>query len=256
MNKIKDIVNIIEEFAPLYLQEDFDNSGLQIGDAEGKVTKVLITLDVDLCVIDEAISKGAELIISHHPIIFNPIKSVTLDNINGKLIAKAIKNNIAIYSAHTNVDNAPESIAKEIGNKLKCKNIIALDFTCGIQADLAKESIMRDFITELSEVIGDNKIKSIGNLNEKVNSIIFANGANGGNEELLLYAYENADILITSELKHHIAVLAKQMNYKIIECGHYESESTFMELVYRKINSCLSDIELVISKTNSSPYNL
>ena len=104
--KIKDILKEIERLAPLSLQEDFDNSGIQVGDVEQPATGALLCLDVTEEVVDEAIDAGCNLIISHHPLVFKPFKSLTGKNYTERCVIKACKNDITIYAAHTNLDNA------------------------------------------------------------------------------------------------------------------------------------------------------
>ena len=104
--KIKEIVSALERFAPLPLQDGFDNAGLQIGLTEVEATGALLCLDVTEAVLDEAIALGYNLVISHHPLIFKGYKSITGKDYVERCILKAIKNDIVIYSAHTNLDNA------------------------------------------------------------------------------------------------------------------------------------------------------
>ena len=106
MLRIKDILNEIERHAPLSLQEDFDNAGVQIGDVNQQATGALLCLDVTEGIVDEAINAGFNLIISHHPLAFKPFKSLTGKNYVERCMIKACKNDIVIYSAHTNIDNA------------------------------------------------------------------------------------------------------------------------------------------------------
>ena len=103
--KIKEITNYLEEIAPLYYQENYDNSGLLIGNENTEIKKVLITLDCTEKVVEEAISKKCNLIIAHHPIIFRGLKKLNGSNYIERTIIKAIKNDIAIYAIHTNLDN-------------------------------------------------------------------------------------------------------------------------------------------------------
>ena len=105
--RIKEIVSALERFAPLPLQDGFDNAGLQIGLTEAEATGALLCLDVTEAVLDEAIALGYNLVISHHPLIFKGYKSITGRDYVERCIMKAIKNDIVIYSAHTNLDNAP-----------------------------------------------------------------------------------------------------------------------------------------------------
>ena len=123
MVKIKDIANALEMFAPLPLQDDFDNSGLQIGLTDAEVAGVLLCLDVTEAIVDEAIASGCNLIISHHPIIFKPLKRITGSNYIERLIIKALANGIAIYSAHTNLDNAAEGINNRLARIIGMQNV-------------------------------------------------------------------------------------------------------------------------------------
>lgn len=116
--KVKDFTQLLEDLAPLGSQEDYDNSGLIVGDPIMKVTGVLLSLDCTEDVVDEAIEIGANLIISHHPIIFRGLKKINGKNYVERTIIKAIKNDIAIYAAHTNLDNAKFGVNYEIAQRL------------------------------------------------------------------------------------------------------------------------------------------
>ena len=118
MVRIKDIANALEMFAPLPLQDGFDNAGLQIGLTEAEVAGVLLCLDVTEAVVEEAIASGCNLIVSHHPLIFSPLKRITGSNYIERCVIKALANGIAIYSAHTNIDNAPGGVNYRIAEKL------------------------------------------------------------------------------------------------------------------------------------------
>ena len=121
--RIKDIANALEMFAPLPLQDGFDNAGLQIGLTDAEVTGVLLCLDVTEAVVDEAIASGCNLIVSHHPLIFSPLKRITGSNYIERCVIKALANGVAIYSAHTNIDNAPGGVNYRIAEKLGLQNV-------------------------------------------------------------------------------------------------------------------------------------
>ena len=125
--KIKEIVSALERFAPLPLQDGFDNAGLQIGLTDAETTGALLCLDVTEAVLDEAITLGYNLVISHHPLIFKSYKSITGKDYVERCILKAIKNDIAIYSAHTNLDNATGGVNFKIAEKIGLKKIRILD---------------------------------------------------------------------------------------------------------------------------------
>ena len=123
MIKVKDIARLIEEVAPLQLQEDYDNAGYQVGDMENEVTKVVVCLDITESVVDMAIKLGAELIVSHHPLLFRPIKRITPSDYISRTIIKAIQANITLYSAHTNLDNAYKGVNYRIAEMLNLEDI-------------------------------------------------------------------------------------------------------------------------------------
>ena len=120
--KIKEIVKPLEEFAPLFLQDSYDNSGLLLGHPDDEIKKVLITLDITEEIMEEAIRKKCNLIISHHPLIFSGLKSITGKNATERMVRKAIKNDIGIYALHTNLDNADKGVNEILCDKLGLKN--------------------------------------------------------------------------------------------------------------------------------------
>jgi len=122
MTKLKEITNYFENLAPLSLQESYDNAGLIVGDANAEISSVLVTLDVTEEVVEEAINKKAQLIVAHHPIIFSGLKKITGKNYVERTIIKAIKNDIAIYAAHTNIDSVTGGVNSKICEKLQLDN--------------------------------------------------------------------------------------------------------------------------------------
>jgi dinuclear metal center YbgI/SA1388 family protein len=120
--QIKDILSEIERFAPLSYQESYDNCGVQVGNVSLEATGALLTLDVTEAVVEEAMSAGCNLIIAHHPLIFSGLKSITGRNYVERVVLKAIKNDITIYAAHTNLDNVQAGVNRKIAEKLKLKN--------------------------------------------------------------------------------------------------------------------------------------
>jgi dinuclear metal center YbgI/SA1388 family protein len=124
--KIKEVIEYLENIAPLTYQESYDNSGLIIGDDSNEITGVLICLDSTEEVVEEAVLKKCNLIIAHHPIIFGGIKKINSQNYVGRTIVKAIKNNISIYACHTNLDNTKEGVNKKIADKLGLLNLSML----------------------------------------------------------------------------------------------------------------------------------
>lgn len=136
--RIKDIIQSIEHLAPVHLQEDYDNSGVQIGDVNREATGALLAIDITENVIDEAVSLGCNLIISHHPLVFSPFKSLTGKNYVERCILKAIKNDIVIYAAHTNLDNAKDGVNYKLAEMLELESVKILQ---------PKENSLLKFVT-------------------------------------------------------------------------------------------------------------
>jgi dinuclear metal center YbgI/SA1388 family protein len=125
--KIREIISCIESFAPLHVQESYDNSGLIIGSNENEIQSVLISIDITDEVIDEAIAKKANLIISHHPLIFNGLKKITGKTSIEQIVIKAIKNDISIYSCHTNLDSVTGGVSSKLSEKIGLVNCKILE---------------------------------------------------------------------------------------------------------------------------------
>ena len=126
MEKISDIISAIEAYAPLHLQEGYDNCGLQVGDGNAEATGVLLCVDVTEAVVDEAIALGVNMVVSHHPLIFRGLKKLVGRSDIERIVIKAIKNDIAIYSAHTNMDNTRGGVSARMAQKLGLKNVRVL----------------------------------------------------------------------------------------------------------------------------------
>lgn len=125
--KCSEIISFMEAFAPLNLAAEWDNSGLAVGSKKAEINKIMLCLDVTSQVVDEAINKKADLLISHHPFIFKAMKSLNSDNYKGALVAKLIKNDISVYCAHTNLDAAQEGVNARLAQLLGLKDIKCLD---------------------------------------------------------------------------------------------------------------------------------
>lgn len=159
----RDIFSAIEQTAPRYLAEDWDNTGLQIGSYSNTVNRVLLTLDVTEAVVDEAIDKKADLIVSHHPFLFKGLKSINIDSGKGKVIQKLIDHRISVYSAHTNLDAAGGGLNHYIADLLEIKSIKPL---VPSDADRLYKLVVYspvDATDAILKVLGENRAGSLGN---------------------------------------------------------------------------------------------
>ena len=160
--KIRQILNAIEAFAPRALQEGYDNAGIQAGDAANDCRGVLLALDVTERTVDEAIKRNCNLIISHHPLLFKGIKSITPENATGRMIIKALAGGITVYAAHTNLDNATGGVSWRMADMLGLKNVEVLAPQKGTLSKLAV-FVPGDYAGAVSEALFAAGAGNIGN---------------------------------------------------------------------------------------------
>jgi dinuclear metal center YbgI/SA1388 family protein len=220
--QIKEITDFLEQFAPLSLQEKYDNCGLLTGNSLMVVNKVLITLDTTEKVIDEAIEIGANLIISHHPIIFNGLKQINGKNYIERTIIKAIKNDIAIYAIHTNLDNVELGVNQKICEKL----------------DLINTKILENKHDVLSKLVTFVPIESV----EKVRNAIFDSGAGHiGNYDCCSFNIDgNGSFRALEKSNPYVGKIGET---------HFENEIR-IETIFPKYNTS----KVIKALLNSHPY--
>lgn len=266
--KLTKIIQSLEKWAPPILQESYDNSGLMIGSEKNNIKGCIICLDCTEDVIEEAIKKECNLIISHHPLIFNPINSINKDSWIGRTIIKAIKNDISIYAIHTNLDNVISGVNKKISDLLRLKNISILNnFTPkeGTENEIKKLNLknkigsgiignrnitFKNLLKELREKFNKKVIKHTKEINENISKIAICGGS--GSFLIKKAIDNNADVLITSDLKYHDYFMSEN-KIVLIDIGHYESEQYTKDLIFEYLNKKLTNIALHLSNNDTNP---
>lgn len=235
---IKDIISVIEDFAPLSWQESYDNSGLTLGEIEKECTGVFVCLDISEQVIEQAIKNKCNLVLSHHPIIFKGIKKIDYSSSVGKIIIKAIKNEIVLYSAHTNMDNAFNGVNGILAEKLGIKNMRPLSngsdydnknwLGGGAVGELPIAMEKDDFFSHLKELLHLPQVKHNSKSQNQIKKIAFC----GGSGSFLIpdAIKEKADIFITGEIKYH-DFIDYEDSLLLAEIGHFESEQFIKERI-------------------------
>lgn len=243
MVKIRQITQIIEKTAPKELAEEWDNVGLLIGSEKALIDGVVVCVDLTNDCIDYAIKNNCNLIITHHPAIFSPLKSITDEDYTSKLAIKCVQNNINVYSAHTNMDIADGginacSIFKIIGSNGERLLSDGLGF-------YGKTSMkFEDILQKVIDFTGDMQPKTYKRNSDEQN-VAFIGGSGGGIEEIVKTIKEKkVNCIISSEFKHHIIMQLLNNNINIIQIGHYESEKIFVNIVFE----LLKDINCNIKK--------
>ena len=260
--KIKEITDFLETVAPLEYQERYDNAGLIVGNKEIEFKGAVICLDSTEEVVDEAIKLGYNLIIAHHPIIFQGIKKLTGKTYIGRTILKAIKNDIAIYAIHTNIDNAfLNGVSTKIASKLGFTNLEILDpkpefilkgdkVGTGVIATLENAMDEMEFLHYLKKKLNLNCIKYTKLRDKPIKKIAICGGACSF---LLKKAISTeADIFITADFKYHEYFDAEN-KLIIADIGHYESEIFTIELIFDILNNKFSTFAARLTNVITNP---
>ena len=236
--KIKEVIAALERFAPLPLQEGFDNAGLQLGLTEAwEVSGALLCLDVTENVLDEAIRKGCNLIVSHHPLIFHKLASISGSNFVERIVMRAIENHVAIVSMHTNMDNARGGVNFKIAEKLGLRDVDffvrkeGADAGSGVIGTLPEPMAAAEFIRLLKERFGVACVMTNELLQRPVSRVAICGGAGS----LLLGDAEKAgaDAFVTGEMHYH-DYFDHEQKIQICVIGHYQSEQ-FTNEIFRDI---------------------
>lgn len=252
MRTVKEILELFENLYPFDRALSYDNVGLIVGRGEKKVSKILLSLDVSLSVIEEAAREKADLIISHHPVIFREIKRVTDESYTGNLVLSLAEKNIAAIALHTNFDAAENGNNYLLARALGAKDFAVIDDGFATEFDLPAEwelSELKDFV---KKSLSEKAIRSVGQ--GKVSKVIASCGA-GASESLILRAKETGAVVVTSDVKHNLAEMAKDLGVRLIEPTHYAGEWAFNEEIKKILAVKAPETECVISRENTNPYN-
>lgn len=257
MIKVRDIASLIEEFAPKSLQEDYDNAGLQVGNPDMEVSAALLCLDVTEDILDEAIERSCNLIISHHPLIFKGLKSVTGKDATQRIVIKALSNNIAIYAAHTNLDAAFDGVSFEMAHMLGLKDIRVLDprrenpdTGIGVIAD-ASPTPKLEFLRKLKEKFNVKALRYSAYTPKLVVKKVALCGGSGA--FLIRKAIaEGADAIVTGDVKYHDFTSYGE-DILIADIGHFESELCSRKIFSRLIRDRFPVFVVYFSETESNP---
>lgn len=248
--KISEIEKIIEADVPKSLAYDWDNVGLLIGDKNKEIKKALLTLDTNLFTINEAINTGADIIISHHPLFFEPLKKIIYGTPSGEIVRLLIENNIAVYAAHTNMDTAKNGINAYLAELFGLENVKVIDSNSadnstglGRYGSLKNSTGFSNFIETVKTVL-KTPVRYTGDVNKSIKTVAVASGACA---ELVPVAKAlDCDVLITADMKYHQMIDAEETGMCLIDAGHYPTEICVMEIFEKLLKN--TDIEIVKSK--------
>ncbi len=256
--KIKEVCETLERFAPLPLQESYDNAGLQVGLTEGEeASGVLLCLDVTERVVDEARERGCNLIVAHHPLLFRPLRRVTLATQVERCVVKAIKSGIAVYAAHTNLDNAPGGVNFAIARRLGLTNVEFLapmkgvDGGSGVIGDLPAPMADGDFLQSVAEKFRvDGLMHNRCGEGHTVSRVALCGGA--GDFLLDDAIRKGAQAFLTGEMGYH-RYFGHEEEILIGVLGHYQSEQYTVDLLHDILAKACPGLTLVRTSVNTNP---
>ena len=260
--KIKDVISALERFAPLPLQEDYDNAGLQVGLTEAEVSGALLCLDVTEDVVMEAVAKGCNLIVSHHPLIFRKLRQISGKDYVQRCVMMAIKNDIAIVSMHTNLDSALGGVNYKMAEKLRLQHIrcaspqekVGVEYGACVMGELSEALDARDFVALVKTTFNAGCVITNPFISRKIKTVAMVGGAGADFVGEALRA--GADAFITGEMRYH-EYFGHDDDVQIAVIGHYESEQFTMELLREVIERDCCGVKCYLTTVNTNPlrYN-
>ena len=255
--KIQEVLSALEQFAPLPLQESWDNAGLQIGLTEAEVSGALLCLDVTEKVIDEAIAKDCNLVVSHHPLLFHGLKQVSDANDVQRTVRKAIKADVCVISMHTNMDNARGGVNFKIAERLgligEMGPMSSQEKIPMVVAELPQPLEAQAFIELVKERFGVKCAMCNELLQRPISKVAICGGA--GDFMLDEAIAKGADAFITGEMHYHV-YFGHEQQIQICVIGHYESEQFTSEIFRDIIEKACPGFRTVIAETNTNPIRI
>ena len=258
--RYKDFIELMEEIAPTESFKEIDNSGPQIYSGAEDVRKVLVCLEINMDVLKEAEEKGADMILTHHPLIFTPESCIDYDDFPGRYIHEAVKKGISVYSAHLSFDFAPK------GNNTYLAFLLGLTYVETGSLDNEYRGYFEEPVTFAEAVsrveealnLPANYVRCVDAGKEQIRTVGLCTGAGG---DYIPNAVKNGcDLFVTGDLKLHEAQYAKAAGISVIDAGHYGTEKIFVENIAHQIYARAAekglDIDVIMAEANTNPYTL
>lgn len=238
MVRVKDILAWVDARAPLRFAETWDACGLQVGDPDGRVERLLVALDPSTATLLEAERKRCQCLLTHHPLIFRPLPAVRSDQYPGRLVITALQKGIHLLAAHTNLDVAREGTNDQLARLLSLQSLEPLEVAAHLLAEtsysglgrlgsLPRSLSLRDFVASVRHVMGDVPIRVVGEMDKMVHRVALCTGSGGSLMERVLAT--DADVFVTGDVKYHEAQRAVEGGLAVVDLGHFASERIIVE---------------------------
>lgn len=267
--KVVDFKNIVEEFAPVKLKLSYDNVGLMVGELNNEIGNILVTLDCTLDVIEEAKAKNCNFIFAHHPLLYKKPSSITCETLVGRKILELIKNNISLYSAHTNLDSVKDGINDTVMKLLNIKNCKTIEFSEGKDEDdnvsglgrvgtLESPITVKEMCNRVKEVLNTPFVRYIGEDSKEIKTIAVINGS--GQDYFDRARNMGAECIITGDTTYHIISDYNEDGMVVIDGGHFPTEwIAFKDICVRlqeKIKEAGFENKIIFSEAIKDPYKI
>ena len=256
--KVREVTAVIEEFAPLSLQESYDNSGLIVGRLDDEVNKALLAVDVTEEVLAEAVAEGCDMIITHHPIVFHPMKRFNSASVTERCVEEAIRRGIVLYAAHTNLDSAPQGMSWRVAEMLGLDNLEVLQSTndtgagFGVVGELPNAMPSEEFMRSVMERFGVKALRHSDIVREEVRRVAICTGAGAS---LIDVARESgADLYLTADLKYN-DFMRHENRIILADMGHFESEYCAIQILFDILSKNLCIFAVRKSVCSRNPVN-
>lgn len=250
MSTVRDVFQTLCQTAPLELQMDFDNSGFLLGHGDQPVSRSLLSLDVTDAVIEEAIREKADLIVSHHPLIFHPLRSVTDDTPEGRRILRLIENGISVISMHTNLDIADGGVNDVLMATLGIQTESALDEEgCGRVGVLDAMLSMQEFLPRVKEALRCSGLRYV-DAGKRVYRVAVMGGS--GADSIDRAAALGCDTYVTADIKYHQFQRALDLGLNLIDADHFNTENPVIPALLGRLQSRHPDVEFRISAAHQA----
>lgn len=256
----REITERIEKRFPKTAALDFDNVGLQAGRGAKEVKKIYLALDATDRVIRAAIAEEADMLITHHPLIFSPLKSVTDEDFVSRRVLKLIQHDISYYAMHTNYDVL--GMAELAGNLFELQEMKVLDTTAEIDGkpegigkigDLPQKKTLQECCEYVKEKLKLDHVKVFGKMEQEITRLAVSPGS--GKSAVAPAIQKRADVLVTGDIGHHEGLDAVEQGLCVIDAGHYGTEYIFVEDMKQYLSEIIPEIQ-VITEPVSHPFSI
>ena len=252
MTTVKDIFGFLCEKAPLETQLSFDNAGFLCGDLNTPVTKVVTALDITDKVIEEAAGYGAELVVSHHPMCFTPIKSVTTDDLTGRKFAALLSRGKSDICMHTNLDAAKDGGNDALCAALGAENLGLLEPEDTISR-LCRFNEAMDFSALLAHVKSALNANGLRYAGPAKPVRLFGICGGSGGDSIMAAKQRGCDAFVTADVKHHQFIWADELDIDVVDAGHFSTENVVVPVLANWISERFPDVEVRIAESHTQP---